>query len=58
MHVGRHTFATGALSSGVPLEVVSEWLGHSDIRTTQIYAKITNDFMVENAQVLNRNLFK
>ena len=58
MHVGRHTFATGALSSGVPLEVVSEWLGHSDIRTTQIYAKITNDFMVENAQLLNRNLYK
>lgn len=40
MHVGRHTFATWALSSGVNIEVVSKMLAHSDIKTTQIYAKV------------------
>ena len=39
-HVGRHTFATWALSHGVPIEIVSEMLGHTNIETTQIYAKI------------------
>jgi len=39
-HMGRHTFATWALSNGVPMEYVSHMLGHSDIRNTQIYAKV------------------
>lgn len=40
MHMGRHTFATWALSKGVPIEVVSKMLAHADIATTQIYAKV------------------
>lgn len=39
-HMGRHTFATSALHKGVPIEVVSKMLSHSDIQTTQIYAKV------------------
>lgn len=39
-HTARHTAATMLLSLGVPIEVVSKILGHSDIRTTQIYAKV------------------
>jgi site-specific recombinase XerD len=39
-HTARHTAATMLLSLGVPIEVVSKILGHSDIATTQIYAKI------------------
>jgi len=39
-HVGRHTNATMLLSLGVPIETVSKLLGHADIQTTQIYAKV------------------
>jgi site-specific recombinase XerD len=40
-HTARHTFATTVtLANDVPLETVSEMLGHQDIRTTKIYAKM------------------
>jgi len=42
-HLSRHSFATLALSKGVSLESVSKILGHTKITTTQIYAKITNE---------------
>lgn len=42
-HSSRHTFATIALNSGVDLYIVSELLGHSDIKSTQIYAKIISE---------------
>jgi len=41
-HIGRHTFATMSLEMGVPMETVSKVLGHSSIKTTQIYGKVTN----------------
>lgn len=41
-HMGRHTFATMCLNKGVPIEAVSKMLGHTNIQTTQIYARLVN----------------
>ncbi|WP_143092557.1 site-specific integrase [Arsenicibacter rosenii] len=50
-HIARHTFATLLIIKGVPLEVVSKALGHSDLKTTLIYAKIADEY--KNQQILN-----
>jgi len=41
-HSGRHTFAIIALNNGIQMEVVAKILGHADIRTTKVYAKVLN----------------
>lgn len=56
-HCGRHTYATEiTLSQGVPIETVSRMLGHSQIKTTQIYAKITNDKIDEDMKALEKRI--
>ena len=41
-HAGRHSFASLiTLEEGVPIETISRMLGHSNIQTTQIYARVT-----------------
>jgi site-specific recombinase XerD len=42
-HSFRHTFATLQLTFGTDLYTVSKMLGHRDIKTTQIYAKIIDE---------------
>lgn len=54
-HMARHTFATTTtLSKGVPIETVSKMLGHTNIETTQIYARITNSKIGSDMQGLDK----
>ena len=57
-HLARHTFATSiTLSNGVPIESVSKMLGHKNIKTTQHYAKILDNKVSNDMEVL-RSIFK
>ncbi len=42
-HVSRHSFGTLLISADIPIESIAKMMGHSNIRTTQGYAKITDD---------------
>ena len=56
-HCSRHTFATTmTLAKGVPIESVSKMLGHTNIQTTQIYARITSDKISRDMQALSGKL--
>lgn len=56
-HVARHTFATTVtLSNGVPMETVSKLLGHTNITTTQIYAKVIERKVGEDMDKLRESL--
>ena len=56
-HVARHTNATTVLlSHGVPIETVSRLLGHTNIKTTQIYAKITAQKISQDMETLSHKL--
>jgi len=58
-HIARHSFATSvALANGVPIESVSKMLGHTNIRTTQIYAKITDRKISKDMDMLAQKIDK
>ena len=54
-HMGRHTFATMSLNSGIKIEVLAQMMGHADIRTTQIYAQMINCTVEEAYSALEAN---
>ena len=53
-HMARHTFATETcISQGVPIETVSKMMGHKEMSTTQIYAKVTQSKVEEDMNELS-----
>ncbi|MBK9043071.1 MAG: integrase catalytic domain-containing protein [Saprospiraceae bacterium] len=58
MHIARHTFATTVLlANGVSMEATSKMLGHSSIKTTQIYGKIVETRVGAEMDNLSEKLF-
>lgn len=51
-HASRHSFGTLTLSAGVPIESISKMMGHTNIRTTQGYARVTDDKISEDMDKL------
>ena len=57
IHVARHTFATTVtLENGVPIRSISKMLGHTNVKTTQLYARITDTKVSNDMDVLQENL--
>ncbi|MBT33810.1 MAG: hypothetical protein CMO01_29445 [Thalassobius sp.] len=57
-HMSRHTCGTYLISNGMSLEEVAEILGHTDIKTTRIYAKITGKSINKSMEAINKKLVK
>lgn len=56
-HIARHTFAkTVALKNGIPLETVQMMLGHTKISTTQIYADVDEEKILDDTSDLEEKL--
>jgi len=51
-HCSRHTFAINCMLAGVDLMTVRDWLGHTTVTTTEIYAKIADQYKDESMKKL------
>ena len=60
-HLFRHTRAMHLYMAGMPLELVSQWLGHSQLETSLIYARATTDMKrkaVDKISAKENSVFK
>jgi len=57
-HCFRHTYATLQLSSGTDIYTVSKMLGHTNVKTTQIYAKVVDEKKDKAAQAIQLEIIK
>ena len=55
-HTARHTFATLMLTKGVSIESISSMLGHTNIKTTQIYSKVIGEKVAHEMSRINQEL--
>ena len=56
-HMARHTFATTVtMTNGVPIETISKMLGHRKLTTTQIYAKVIEQKVCDDMEILREKL--
>ena len=55
-HMARHSFAVMALNMGVSIENLAKMMGHTDIKTTQIYAKVLNKSVQEEFEKMDSKL--
>ena len=64
-HQARHTFGTLLLSEGISIESIAKMMGHTNIATTQVYAKVTDqkisddmDRLMQKRKTMNTNAIK
>lgn len=54
-HTARHTFATLLLSQSIPITTIQKLLGHTSIKTTQIYSEVLDDTLVSDLKKASKN---
>lgn len=57
-HMEYHTYATMCLNIGISIETISKMLGHTDIKTTQIYAKMLHKSVEEASEKIEQELIR
>ena len=55
-HCFRHTFATLQIANGTDIYIVKDLLGHTNVKTTQIYAKVMNEKKNEAVKAIKLNI--